>query len=80
MSSNKIAGPHTGIIKIRQVDVDEERGLIFATIKNNFENYNVNDPRPSPWDPMDSWWKCMTARMRRCRMVRNRCSPTSSIC
>jgi len=48
---NKIAGPHTGIIKIRQVDVDEDRGLIFATIKNNFENYNVNDPRPSPWDP-----------------------------
>jgi hypothetical protein len=48
---NKIAGPHTGIIKIRQVDVDEERGLIFATIKNNFENYNFNDPRPSPWDP-----------------------------
>ena len=48
---NKIAGPHTGIIKIRQVDVDEERGLIFATIKNNFENYNVNDPHPSPWDP-----------------------------
>jgi hypothetical protein len=47
----KIAGPHTGIIKIRQVFVDEERGLIFATIKNNFENYNFDDPRPSPWDP-----------------------------
>ena len=31
--------------------VDEERGLIFATIKNNFEAYNVNDPRPPPWDP-----------------------------
>ena len=47
----KIAGPHTGIIKIRQVFVDEERGLIFATIKNNFEAYNHADPRPSPWDP-----------------------------
>jgi len=47
----KIAGPHTGIIKIRQVVVDEERGLIFATIKNNFEAYNPADPRPSPWDP-----------------------------
>src|SRR2546427_5452657 len=47
----KIAGPHTGIIKIRQVFVDEDRGLIFATIKNNFEAYNVDDPRPSPWDP-----------------------------
>jgi hypothetical protein len=48
---NKISGPHTGIIKIRQVVVDDERGLIYATIKNNFEAYNVNDPRPSPWDP-----------------------------
>jgi len=47
----KISGPHTGIIKIRQVFVDEERGLIYATIKNNFEAYNHNDPRPSPWDP-----------------------------
>jgi DNA-binding beta-propeller fold protein YncE len=47
----KIAGPHTGIIKIRQLFVDEERGLIFATIKNNFEAYNHADSRPSPWDP-----------------------------
>src|SRR6266516_554826 len=46
----KISGPHTGIIKIRQVFVDEERGLIYATIKNNFEAYNYNDPRPSPWE------------------------------
>ena len=48
----KISGPHTGIIKIRQVFVDEERGLIFATIKNNFEAYNFADARPSPWDPI----------------------------
>jgi len=48
----KISGPHTGIIKIRQVFVDEERGLIFATIKNNFEAYNYADARPSPWDPI----------------------------
>jgi hypothetical protein len=47
----KIAGPRTGIIKIRQVFVDEERGQIFATIKNNFEAYNYADQRPSPWDP-----------------------------
>jgi len=47
----KIAGPHTGIIKIRQVFVDEERGLIYATIKNNFEAYHYDDRRPSPWDP-----------------------------
>ena len=46
-----IAGPHTGIIKIRQIVADEERGQIFATIKNNFENYDVADERPSPWNP-----------------------------
>ncbi|HEX9367712.1 MAG TPA: hypothetical protein VF921_13870 [Vicinamibacterales bacterium] len=46
-----IAGPRTGIIKIRQVVVDEERGQIFATIKNNFENYAFEQERPSPWDP-----------------------------
>jgi DNA-binding beta-propeller fold protein YncE len=46
-----ISGPRTGIIKIRQVVVDEERGQIFATIKNNFENYDIEDERPSPWNP-----------------------------
>jgi len=46
-----IAGPRTGIIKIRQVVVDEERGQIFATIKNNFENYDPDHERPSPWNP-----------------------------
>ena len=46
-----IAGPRTGIIKIRQVVVDEARGQIFVTVKNNFEAYNVDDVRPSPWDP-----------------------------
>ena len=46
-----IAGPRTGIIKIRQVVVDEEGGQIFATIKNNFENYEFTDERPSPWNP-----------------------------
>jgi len=46
-----IAGPRTGIIKIRQVVVDEERGQIFATIKNNFENYDPDQERPSPWNP-----------------------------
>ncbi len=44
-----IAGPHTGIIKIRQVVVDDARGQIFATIKNNFENYDPAAERPSPW-------------------------------
>src|SRR5436309_12074749 len=46
----KISGPHTGIIKIRQVFVDEERGLIFETIKINFEAYKYADHRPSTWD------------------------------
>jgi len=46
-----IAGPKTGIIKIRQVVADDERGQIFATIKNNFENYEVTQARPSPWNP-----------------------------
>jgi DNA-binding beta-propeller fold protein YncE len=46
-----IAGPKTGIIKIRQVVVDEERGQIFATIKNNFENYDFAQARPTPWNP-----------------------------
>ena len=46
-----ITGPHTGIIKIRQVVADEARGQIFVTVKNNFEYYNPADPRPSPWNP-----------------------------
>lgn len=46
-----ISGPHTGIIKIRQVVADEARGQIFATIKNNFENYEFDEERPSPWNP-----------------------------
>jgi hypothetical protein len=46
-----IAGPHTGIVKIRQVVVDEARGQIFVTVKNNFENYRYEDARPTPWDP-----------------------------
>lgn len=45
-----IAGPHTGIIKIRQVVVDEPRGQIFVTVKNNFEAYDASALRPSPWD------------------------------
>jgi DNA-binding beta-propeller fold protein YncE len=46
-----ISGPRTGIIKIRQLVADEERGQIFATIKNNFENYDWKDERPTPWNP-----------------------------
>jgi hypothetical protein len=46
-----ISGPRTGIIKIRQVVVDEARGQIFATIKNNFEYYDPAHERPTPWNP-----------------------------
>jgi hypothetical protein len=46
-----IAGPHTGIIKIRQVVVDDVRGQIFVTVKNNFEHYDPAAERPSPWNP-----------------------------
>jgi hypothetical protein len=46
-----IAGPHTGIIKIRQIVADEARGQIFVTVKNNFEAYSAAANRPSPWDP-----------------------------
>jgi len=46
-----IAGPRTGIIKIRQVVADEARGQIFVTVKNNFEYYNPDAARPSPWNP-----------------------------
>src|SRR5205823_12653344 len=46
-----ISGPRTGIIKIRQLVVDEPRGQIFVTVKNNYEFYKPNALRPSPWDP-----------------------------
>src|SRR5439155_23422419 len=32
-----IAGPRTGILKIRQIVVDEARGQVFVTVKNNVE-------------------------------------------
>lgn len=47
----EIGGPKTGIIKIRQIVVDEPRGQIFATVKNNFEFYDWNHARPTPWNP-----------------------------
>lgn len=46
-----IKGPRTGMIKIRQVEVDPDMGHIFATIKNNFENYDIDAAWPSPWNP-----------------------------
>lgn len=46
-----ISGPRTGIIKLRQLEIDSDTGRIYATIKNNREAYDVDAANPSPWDP-----------------------------
>jgi DNA-binding beta-propeller fold protein YncE len=46
-----ITGPHTGIVRVREVQVDPAQGLIFVAVKNNHDSYNMNSPQPSPWDP-----------------------------
>src|SRR6266404_8006140 len=46
-----IAGPHTGILRIRQVDVDSEQGEIFVAVKNNRDSYHLDAASPSPWNP-----------------------------
>ena len=46
-----IGGPRTGIIKLRQLEIDAERGKIYATVKNNREAYEFDAANPSPWDP-----------------------------
>jgi hypothetical protein len=46
-----IAGPLTGILRIRQLEVDPERGLVFVAVKNNFDSYNLKDALPGPWNP-----------------------------
>ena len=45
-----IAGPRTGILRIRQVDVDPEQGKIFVAVKNNVESYRFDAISPSPWN------------------------------
>src|SRR5260370_13836138 len=45
-----IAGPKTGIVRIRQVEVDPDRGKIFVAVKNNVESYHFDAASPSPWD------------------------------
>lgn len=44
-----IAGPNTGIVRIRQIAVDE--GRIFVAVKNNKDSYHAEAPAPSPWNP-----------------------------
>ncbi len=46
-----IAGPKTGILRIRQVEVDAEQGKIFAAVKNNLDSYKFDAAIPSPWNP-----------------------------
>ncbi len=46
-----IAGPKTGISRIRQVAVDPQQGKIFAAVKNNRDSYELDAAEPSPWNP-----------------------------
>ena len=47
----RIGGPRTGMLKIRQIQADPERGQLFVTVKNNREFYDAHSIQPSPWDP-----------------------------
>ena len=46
-----IAGPKSGILRVRQVEVDSDTGKLFMAVKNNIDAYNFNAPKPSPWNP-----------------------------
>ncbi len=46
-----IAGPRTGILRIRQLEVDPKQGKIFAAVKNNVDSYDLEAATPSPWNP-----------------------------
>jgi hypothetical protein len=48
-----IAGPNTGIVRIRQVEVDSNQGKIFVAVKNNTESYRFDAASPSPWNPAE---------------------------
>jgi DNA-binding beta-propeller fold protein YncE len=47
----RIGGPRTGMLKIRQIQSDPERGQLFVTVKNNREHYDPDAIAPSPWHP-----------------------------
>ena len=44
-----IAGPKTGIVRIRQIAVSD--GKIYVAVKNNKDSFDVNAAVPSPWNP-----------------------------
>ncbi len=46
-----ITGPKSGILRVRQVEVDPEQGKIFVAVKNNVESYRFDAAAPSPWNP-----------------------------
>jgi DNA-binding beta-propeller fold protein YncE len=46
-----IAGPETGILRIRQIAVDSDQGKILVAVKNNRESYRFDAVTPSPWNP-----------------------------
>jgi hypothetical protein len=48
-----ISGPKTGIVRIRQVEVDSDQGKIFVAVKNNSESYRFDAASPSPWNPAE---------------------------
>ena len=48
-----IAGPHTGIVRIRQVELDSGQGKIFVAVKNNTESYRFDAASPAPWNPAE---------------------------
>jgi DNA-binding beta-propeller fold protein YncE len=48
-----ISGPKTGIVRIRQVEVDSDQGKIFVAVKNNTESYRFDAASPSPWNPAE---------------------------
>jgi DNA-binding beta-propeller fold protein YncE len=45
-----INGPHTGILRIRQIEVDAERGRVYVAVKNNQDIYKHDAAMPTPWD------------------------------
>jgi hypothetical protein len=46
-----IAGPKTGILRVRQVEVDSDTGKLYLAVKNNIDAYDFDSAKPSPWNP-----------------------------
>jgi DNA-binding beta-propeller fold protein YncE len=45
-----IAGPKSGILRVRQVEVDSDTGKLYLAVKNNIDAYDFNSANPSPWN------------------------------